>query len=81
MGVGLYHLYWQAAFGVLSLAAAKPLPNNQTEYPSNRRARPISLHQNIVQTWELVLLTHASKPDFKHASHASSDSYMLIVIS
>ncbi len=41
MGVGLYHSYWQAAFGVLSLAAAKPLPNNQTEYPSNRLARPI----------------------------------------
>ncbi len=73
MGVGLYHSYWQAAFGVLSLAAAKPLPNNQTEYPSNRLARPISLHQNIVQTWELVLLTHASKPEFKHASHASSE--------
>ncbi len=73
MGVGLYHSYWQATFGVLSLATAEPLPSNHTEYPSNRLARPISLHQNIVQTWELVLLTHDSEPDFKHASHASSE--------
>jgi len=73
MGVGLYHSYWQAAFGVSSLAAAKPLPSNQTEYPSNRLARPISLHQSIVETWRLALLTHASKLDFQHATHASSE--------
>ncbi|KAI2657119.1 Sorting nexin-25 [Labeo rohita] len=61
MGVALYHSYWQAAFSVSSLAAFKPLPSNQTEYPSNYLASPISLHQNIIETWDLVLLTHASK--------------------
>jgi len=73
MGIGLHHSYWQAAFGESSLADAKPLPSNQTEYPSNRLARPTSLHQNIVETWRLALLTHASKLDFKHATHASSE--------
>ncbi len=34
VGVGLYHSYWQEAFGVSWLLAAKPLPSNQTEYPS-----------------------------------------------
>ncbi len=33
MGVGLYI---HTDFGASWLAAAKPLPNNQTEYPSNR---------------------------------------------
>ncbi len=32
VGVGLYHSYWQEAFGVSWLLAAKPLPSNQTEY-------------------------------------------------
>ncbi len=54
VGVGLYHSYWQEAFGVSWLLAAKPLPSNQTEYHSNRFARPISLHQNIVERWGLV---------------------------
>ncbi len=39
VGVGLYHSYWQEAFGVSWLLAAKPLPSNQTEYPSNRFAK------------------------------------------
>ncbi len=77
----LYHSYWQATFGVLSLATAKPLPNNHTEYPSNHLARPISLHQNIVQTWELVLLTHDREPDFNMLVMLAVNSYMLIVIS
>ncbi len=33
MGVGLYI---HTDFGASWLAAAKPLPSNQTEYPSNR---------------------------------------------
>ena len=51
MGVGLY---CQASFGVSSLGAARQLPSNQTEYPSNHFARSISLHQNNVQTWGLA---------------------------
>ncbi len=56
MGVVLYHPYQQAAVEVSSLAAAKPLPSNQTEYPSNHLARPIFVHQNIVEIWELFFL-------------------------
>ncbi len=59
MRVGLYNEYFQATFGVSSLAAAKPLPNNQTEYPSKHLSSPISLQQ-IISRWELVPLT-ASK--------------------
>ncbi len=36
MAVDLYHSYWQAAFIISSLAAVKPLPTNQKQYPSNR---------------------------------------------
>ena len=66
-------LYCQAAFGVSSLAVAKPLHSNRTEYPSNRPARHISLNQNIVETRRLAFLTHANKLEFQHASHASSE--------
>ncbi len=39
MGVDLYNSYWQAAFIISSLAAVKPLPSNQKQYPSNRLAK------------------------------------------
>jgi len=42
------------------LAAANPLPNNQTKYPSNHFVTAISQDQNIVSRWGLGLLTHAT---------------------
>ncbi len=50
MEIDLYHSYWQAAFGGSSLAADKPLPSNQTVYPSNRLAKAISLLHNVIET-------------------------------
>ncbi len=69
MGVGLYI---HTDFGASWLAAAKPLPSNQTEYPSNRLQDQYLCIRTSYREG-LALLTHASKQELLHATHASSE--------
>ncbi len=69
MGVGLYI---HTDFGASWLAAAKPLPSNQTEYPSPFCKTNISASEHRID-WGWLFWLMLAKQDLLHATHASSE--------